>query len=108
MGRSNLRVTTARSPDTLRRTAGSSPKHIQSERSGKHKNPSRQPKREQQPSHDAMLVSNALVAKSKDDWIVDLGATCHMCNDRSMFMSLKQVGPNEKVTLGDGNSLCVA
>ena len=55
-----------------------------------------------------MLVSNALVAKSKDDWIVDLGATCHMCNDQSMLMGLKQVGPNEKVTLGDGNSLCVA
>ena len=47
-----------------------------------------------------MLISNALVAKSKDDWIVDLGATCHMCNDRSMFIDLKQVGPNEKVTLG--------
>jgi len=71
-----------------------------SEKAGKHKNPSRQPKREQQPSHDAMLISNALVAKSKDNWIVDLGATCHMCNDRSMFIDLKQVGPNEKVTLG--------
>ena len=48
------------------------------------------------------------MAKSKDDWIVDSGATCHMCNDQSMFMDLKQVGPNEKVTLGDGNSLGVA
>ena len=79
-----------------------------SEKAGKHKNPSRQPKREQQPSHDAMLISCALVAKSKVVWIVDSGATCHMCNDRSMFMDLKQVGPNERVTLGDGNSLGVA
>ena len=55
-----------------------------------------------------MLIGNALVAKSRDDWIVDSGATCHMCNDRSMFTELKQVGSSDKVTLGDRNSLDVA
>ena len=55
-----------------------------------------------------MLIRNALVAKSRDDWIVDLGATCHMCNDQGMFVELKQVGPDKKVPLGDGNSLDVA
>ena len=44
------------------------------EKSGKHKNPSRQSKREHQSSQDAMVISNALVAKSRNDWIVDSGA----------------------------------
>lgn len=42
-------------------------------KSGKYKNLPRQPRREY-PSHDAM-------AKSRGEWIVDSGATCHMCND---------------------------
>jgi len=79
-----------------------------SEKGGRHKNPPRQSKKEQQSSQDAMLITNALVAKSKDDWIVDSGATCHMCNDRRMFTEFKQLGSSEKVTLGDGRSLDVA
>ena len=78
------------------------------EKSGKHKNPSRQSKREHQSSQDAMVISNALVAKSRNDWIVDSGATSHMCNNRNMFVELSQLGSGEKVTLGDGSSLDVA
>ena len=59
-------------------------------------------------SDDAMLVSNALLAKSRNDWIIDSGATSHMCNDRSMFTELNEQGPSEEVTLGDGSSLEVA
>ena len=55
-----------------------------------------------------MLIGNALVAKSRNGWIVDSGATSHMCNDRNMFTELDQLGPSEKVTLGDGSSLDVA
>lgn len=73
-----------------------------SEKGGKH-NPSSQSKK----SQDAMLIGNALVAKSRDDWIVDSGATCHMCNNRNMFVELRQLQPDEKVTLGDGSSLSV-
>ena len=54
-----------------------------------------------------MVIGNALVAKFRGDWIVDSGATSHMCNDHSMFMQLEQLEPGEKVTLGDGNSLDV-
>ena len=83
-------------------------KFAQAQSSGKHKNPAHQSKKEQHLSQDAMLIGNALVAKSRDDWIVDSGATTHMCNDRSMFSELKQLSPSEKVTLGDGSSLDVA
>ena len=55
-----------------------------------------------------MLISNALMAKSRDDWIVDSGTTCHLCNGQGMFVEMKQVGSDEKVTLGDENSLDVA
>ena len=66
--------------------------------SGKHKpHPS---KRDQQPFQDAMLISHALMAKSRNDWIVDSGATCHMCNDRTAFTEMKELGPSEKMTLG--------
>ena len=55
-----------------------------------------------------MLVGNALVAaKSRHDWIGDLGATSHMCNDQSVFTELKQLDKNQEVTLGDGSTLIV-
>ena len=78
------------------------------EKDGRQRNPSRQSKKGQQSSHNAMVIGNALVARSRNDWIVDSGATSHMCNDRSMFMDLKQAETDEKVVLGDGNSLKVA
>ncbi len=49
-----------------------------------------------------MLITHALLARSKRDWIVDSGATCH---DRTMFTEMKDLNPNEKVTLGDGHDL---
>ena len=82
-------------------------KFAQAQSSGKHKNQVRQFKKEHQSPQDAMLISNALVAKSKNDWIVDSGATSHMCNNRSMFTELSQPGPSDKVTLGDGSALDV-
>ena len=78
-----------------------------SKRNGKPKNPTRQSKKERQASHDAMMISNALVARSRNDWIVDSGATSHMCNDRSMFTELRELGSGDKVTLGDGSTLDV-
>ena len=83
-------------------------KFAQTQSSSKQKNSTRQPKQGDKPHEDAMLIGNALVAKSRNDWIVDSGATSHMCNDRDLFTELYQLGPSEKVTLGDGNSLDVA
>ena len=46
---------------------------------------------------------------------MDSGATCHMCNDESIFTEMKKLGSSEKklgssekVTLGDGRPLEVA
>ena len=38
---------------------------------------------------------------------MDSGATSHMCNNRDMFTELDQLGPGEKVTLGNESSLDV-
>ena len=37
---------------------------------------------------DALVVTHALLTSSesrKNNWIVDSGATCHMCNDQQLF-----------------------
>ena len=47
-----------------------------------------------------MLIDSVLVA---DNWIIDSGASSHMCNDRSMFTVLRQT--TEKVTQGDVSTL---
>ena len=52
-----------------------------------------------------MLLSHALITRSRKDWIVDSGATCHMCNDVSLFSELRDQKNSEKVILGDGCSL---
>ena len=52
-----------------------------------------------------MLITHALIARSYRDWIVDSGATCHICNDKTMFTEMKDLNPRENVTLGDGHNL---
>ena len=48
----------------------------------------------------------ALAAESNKDstvnWIIDSGATCHICCNKSMFLELKTLEAPEIVTLGDG------
>jgi hypothetical protein len=39
-----------------------------------------------------------------NSWIIDSGATTHMCNDKGQFENLKRITPTS-VTLGDGKSL---
>ena len=54
-----------------------------------------------------LVVQHALSADRKIDgeWIVDSGATCHMCNKQSMFSDLRALSPPLSVTLGDGRDL---
>lgn len=50
-----------------------------------------------------LVVQCAMSSHSKKAvWIVDSGATCHMCNDRSIFMEYENLKTPQKVTLGDG------
>ena len=58
-------------------------------------------------AQDAMVISHALVVNSRDEWIVDFGATCHMCNSPAAFTQLEQLASSEKATLADGSSLKV-
>ena len=36
------------------------------------------------------------------DWIIDSGASCHMCNNESLFTVLESLDVPQEITLGDG------
>ena len=59
----------------------------------------------QESDGEVFVTSQALITVSKGSWIIDSGATCHMCNDESQFIELKQLEKIQEVTLGDGRSL---
>ena len=57
-----------------------------------------------------LVVQHALSAdvvnKPTDtDWIVDSGATCHICHDRSLFTELENLKKPLDIILGDGCTL---
>ena len=58
-----------------------------------------------------LVVSHALSASSSSEhntWIVDSGATCHMCHDRELFTELSHLKDPLEVVLGDGHELTAA
>ena len=54
---------------------------------------------------EVLVTTHALATTSRAGWIVDSGATCHMCNDEAHFIELRQLKTPHEVTLGDGRSL---
>ena len=55
-----------------------------------------------------LVVQHALSAgdsNARDQWILDSGATCHMCNNEEMFSNLCTLRSPLNVTLGDGRNL---
>ena len=55
-----------------------------------------------------LLVSHALSASVKgrhDSWIMDSGATGHMCNNVMLFVELRSLKEPLDVALGDGHTL---
>ena len=54
---------------------------------------------------EAFVTVHTFAATSIGSWVVDSGATCHMCNDENMFVDLVQLDSPQRVTLGDGSSL---
>ena len=54
---------------------------------------------------EALVVGYAISATSKNLWIVDSGATCHMCNDKSLFSELTTLRKQQEISLGDGRVL---
>ena len=59
---------------------------------------------------DALMVSHAFKVSncSMGSWIVDSGATSHMCGSKTPFVELCNLNQPMEVTLGDGNVLNVA
>ena len=45
------------------------------------------------------------VREPANEWIIDSGATCHICNSRGCFEEFRPLSQPQKVTLGDGRSL---
>ena len=54
-----------------------------------------------------LIARHALPACAgrSDSWIVDSGATCHMCNDRRQFVKMQKLEKRLEVALGDGHEL---
>ena len=48
-------------------------------------------------------MSHALSVSATSNWIVDSGATCHMCNDKKLFINLEGLDKPQEVSLGDGH-----
>ena len=104
-GKKQLMCHYCKKPDHFKKDCRDFAKAQQSSKgNGNHKNPTQKPKKE------AMVISDALVARLRNDWIVDSGATSHnnMCNDCSTFTEYEQLRSDDKVILGDGSTLEVA
>ena len=41
----------------------------------------------------------------KSSWIMESGATCHMCHDIDEFINMKKIDKAEDITLGDRHSV---
>ena len=57
-----------------------------------------------------LVIAHALSVgpNAKSQWILDSGATCHMCNDKTAFESLYPLPTSTNVTVGDRRSLSAA
>ncbi len=55
---------------------------------------------------EVLLTSHVLgVSKPAQHWIVDSGATCHICNSKELFEDFNCVQQPQQVTLGDDRKL---
>ena len=53
---------------------------------------------------NTLVVNHALSANNAiSNWIIDSGATCHMCNDKKLFTNLLSLDKPQEVSLGDGH-----
>ncbi|WP_171480101.1 hypothetical protein, partial [Acinetobacter baumannii] len=52
-----------------------------------------------------LVAEDSLIANRKSNWIVDSGATCHMCNEEELFTELSPLETPQDITVGDGYSV---
>ena len=48
---------------------------------------------------------SSIVGSEADSWIVDSGATCHICNDRRSFVEIHTLKKPQDVMFGDRHAL---
>ena len=53
----------------------------------------------------SLITENVLGANTKSNWIVDSGATAHMCKDEELFSELSRLETPQNITVGDGYSV---
>lgn len=56
-------------------------------------------------SEIGLMTSTHQLSSTQDNWIVDSGATCHICNNRRSFVEIHPLKKPQLVTLGDGHEL---
>ena len=49
-----------------------------------------------------MVTEHALSANRRNNWVVDSGATCHMCNNEGLFDQIIGLEIPQEITVGDG------
>ena len=54
---------------------------------------------------DTLVVEHVLQAGVMRNWIVDSGATCHMCYDEVLFSEVQLLEKETDLTLGNGHTL---
>ena len=52
-----------------------------------------------------LLAEHALSVEKKSNWVVDSGATCHMCKDLELFDEITVLDTPQEITVGDGYSV---
>ena len=53
-----------------------------------------------------LVVEHALTAsQTLTNWIVDSGATCHICYEEDLFIDITELEEPQKITIGDGYSV---
>ena len=50
-------------------------------------------------------MGQALSASATNNWIVDSGATCHMCNNDKLFVNIRSMQQPLEIMLADGHAL---
>ena len=52
-----------------------------------------------------LVTEHALSANRRSNWVVDSGATCHMCNNEELFDQIIGLEIPQEITVGDGHSV---
>ena len=77
-------------------------------RTGKHRaNKAEVKQRDSRSESVGLMTKHALSASVNppDSWVIDSGATCHMCNDDMLFTEMRYLKQPQEIMLGDGHIL---